>query len=200
MLETFWRKTGCLLIPLLASGSCWSQMLDPQRVESLQQGGYVIVMRHASSPRQTPDADAARPGNENLERQLDEAGLRDAQAMGQALRELGIPLVEVATSPAFRAMETARALGVEEIDTYAELGSEDMRESPDSAANWLRSQAMDPVRDGNRLLITHTPNVRAAFPEHANGLEEGEALVFDPDGPGDPILVGRMKIGDWANL
>lgn len=188
------------LLLLALSAAAWTQTLDPDRVDALRNGGFVIVMRHASSPRQPPDADAARPGNENLERQLDEAGLRAAREMGQALRDLGIPLVEVATSPTFRAMETAQALGVEDFETHPELGNEGMRESPDSAANWLRRQAMDPVRDGNRLLITHAPNVRAAFPEHAEGMEEGDALVFDPDGPGDPILVGRMKIGDWAGL
>ena len=57
-------------------------------IKSLRQGGYVIVMRHASSPREAPGKKAANVDNVNLERQLDEAGRASATAMGKALRAL----------------------------------------------------------------------------------------------------------------
>lgn len=53
--------------------------------EVLKDDGFVIVMRHADSPRQLPDAAIANPDNVNRERQLDEAGRRGATAMGEAL-------------------------------------------------------------------------------------------------------------------
>lgn len=65
----------------------------------LRQGGYVLVMRHASSPRQAPANDVANADNTKLERQLDEAGRRGATAMGEALRGLRIPIGVVLTSP-----------------------------------------------------------------------------------------------------
>ena len=43
-------------------------------IKALRQGGYVIVMRHASSPREVPTKLTADAGNVKLERQLDEAG------------------------------------------------------------------------------------------------------------------------------
>jgi hypothetical protein len=43
-------------------------------VKALRQGGYVIVMRHASSPRQEPDKKTANPDNLAFERQLDQTG------------------------------------------------------------------------------------------------------------------------------
>jgi hypothetical protein len=43
-------------------------------VKALQSGGYVLVMRHASSPREAPSKEVANADNTKLERQLDEAG------------------------------------------------------------------------------------------------------------------------------
>lgn len=40
-------------------------------VKALERGGYMIVMRHANSPRVAPDAPTANPDNVNRERQLD---------------------------------------------------------------------------------------------------------------------------------
>jgi hypothetical protein len=49
-------------------------------------------------------------------------------------------------------------------------------------------------------LITHGPNMSAAFPEHSAGMAEGEALVFDPRGRDGPVMIQRITIGDWAGL
>jgi hypothetical protein len=65
----------------------------------LRQGGYVLVMRHASSPREAPSKEVANADNTKLERQLDEAGRRNATAMGEAIRALRIPIGIVLTSP-----------------------------------------------------------------------------------------------------
>ena len=77
-------------------------------IKALRQGGYVIVMRHASSPREVPTKQTADAGNVKLERQLDEAGRAGSVAMGRALRDLKIPVGEVLTSPIYRALETVR--------------------------------------------------------------------------------------------
>ena len=77
-------------------------------VNALRQGGYVIVMRHASSPREVPDKQTANPDNVKPERQLDQEGRSTATAMGKALRDLKIPVGAVFTSPTYRALETIR--------------------------------------------------------------------------------------------
>ena len=71
--------TAMLLLAITAAG----QSVDAQAlVAPLRQGGLVIVMRHASSPRDVPTAATATAGNAKLERQLDEAGRNAAAAMG----------------------------------------------------------------------------------------------------------------------
>ena len=52
----------------------------------LRQGGLVLVMRHASSPRDVPTRQTADPANTTLERELDATGRTTATAMGTAIR------------------------------------------------------------------------------------------------------------------
>ena len=68
-------------------------------VKALQKGGYVLVMRHASSPREVPDKQTANADNNKPERQLDEAGRKSAVAMGKALRDLGFRSVTCSRAP-----------------------------------------------------------------------------------------------------
>jgi phosphohistidine phosphatase SixA len=168
---------------------------------ALRSGGYVIVMRHASSPHDPPDAAHANADNTGHERQLDETGRRDAAAMGAALKRLKIPVNEVLASPTYRALETARLLDVGQARAVDELGNEGMAATGEARAAWLRQQvARSTQPGGNRLLITHGPNISAAFPEYSAGMGEGEALIFDPRGKDGPVMVQRIKIGEWAGL
>jgi hypothetical protein len=43
------------------------------------------------------------------------------------------------------------------------------------------------------------PNIAAAFANDAEGLQDGETLVFKPDGHGHATLVAKVPIQDWAN-
>lgn len=191
-------RFGVITVLLVLAGRSAAQTLQGEAlVEALQAGGYVIVMRHASSPRALPDAASANVDNVNGERQLDDKGRADAGALGAALRELGIPVSEVASSPTYRAMQTARLAGFENIMAHEELGNEGMRESGEEYTAWLQAKVADEPGAGNRLLITHGPNINSAFPEHAEGMEEGEAMIFDPDGP---TLMARVKITEWPML
>jgi hypothetical protein len=51
---------------------------------------------------------------------------------------------------------------------------------------------------GNRIVITHMPNIARAFPD-AGAVGDGEALVFKAGGD-QPALVGRVKIEEWPRL
>jgi phosphohistidine phosphatase SixA len=183
----------------LSSMALPAQQTDVQAtVAALQAGGKIIVMRHANSPRDLPDAANASAGNVNLERQLDAQGRQDAMAFGEALRRLRIVIGETGSSPAFRAMETARHAGLSTILPYEQLSNEGMRESSEEKGNWLRTQASTRPINGNRLLITHGPNFSAAFPD-VGGTGEGEALVFDP-AVSNTQPIGRIAISDWPDL
>ena len=169
-------------------------------VAQLRQGGFVILMRHASSPRELPDAASANPDNSTRERQLDAAGRRDATAMGAALKRLGIPVSEVLSSPTYRALETARLIDAGKAREVQQLGNAGMAAASEAAASWLQGEVARKTTGGNRLLITHGPNISAAFAQHAGGMTEGEALIFDPRGANGPVMIQRMRIEEWTGL
>ena len=168
-------------------------------VKALQAGGHVIVMRHGSSPSQIPDK--PNPDNVPPERQLDERGRATTTAMGEALRRLKIPIGEVATSPTYRARETARLIGLPNPRAVAELGegTGTMQAVSPAQTGWLQKKAAELPRGTNTVLVTHVPNVTAAFPDQP-AVDQGEAIVLAPDGKGGARVVGRIKIEDWPKL
>ncbi|HTK36319.1 MAG TPA: histidine phosphatase family protein [Caulobacteraceae bacterium] len=171
---------------------------------ALRQGGYVLVLRHANAPMAAPDRAAADPGNRGLERQLDEAGKAEAAALGAGLRRLGIQVGDIYSSPTFRAQQTLRLAGLGPAKTVPQLdeGGQGMQAGVGAEQGaWLRAKAAEVPRAGTDILIvTHVPNLRAAFGDQANGAVPAEALVFHPDGRGGAELVARLKVEAWATL
>lgn len=169
-------------------------------IPMLRQGGYVIAMRHASSPRTPPDAASASPENTKGERELDAEGLATARAMGDALRALEIPIGTVLTSPTFRALQTIESMGLEPTRAVEELGDGGKNMAPDSEGKrsaWLRDKAAEaPERGTNTLLVTHLPNLVGAFGEEVRDMGDGEALILKPQ-DGHAAVVARIKIDQW---
>jgi phosphohistidine phosphatase SixA len=173
-------------------------------VAALQRGGYVILMRHASSPRTAPDAAHSNADNTQHERQLDEQGQASALAMGNAFRRLKIPIGEVLSSPTYRALETVKLAQLGQASTYAQLGDSGQSMLVDTSgarAAWLKAKAAEtPVPGTNTVVVTHFPNITEAYSQAAAGLADGEALVLHPDGRGGAPIVARVKIDEWASL
>jgi phosphohistidine phosphatase SixA len=185
----------------LSTSAAFAQTLSGAAlVSALRKGGYVIVMRHASSPRETPNPNA---DNVNKERQLDAEGRASAAAMGKALRDLMIPVGEVLTSPTYRALETVRFAQWTNAKSAAELGDngQGMQQVvPEAQAVWLQKRVTQAPKNTNAILVTHFPNINRAFPQSSDGLADGEALIFAPDGKGGAAVVARIKIEEWSRL
>lgn len=175
--------------------------LKPGLVEQLRHGGFLLVMRHASSPQNAPDKSVADPQNVNLERQLDQKGRETAEAMGRAFKILRIPVGSVLSSPTYRALETIRLAGFGTPTTVPQLGDQGhsmARLNGPGPAAWLQAAVKQrPAKRENTIIVTHMPNIIAAFPEQANGLQDGETLIFAPDGNGHAKFEGTVLIGEW---
>jgi phosphohistidine phosphatase SixA len=192
------------MIALLLGLGAPALAAPPGLAGQLRQGGYVLLMRHASSPANPPDKALADPDNSADERQLDDQGRVTAQAMGEALRSLRIPLGPVFCSPAYRARETVKLAGFGAPALAPELGDQGqsmMRITVQGPALWLKNKVAEtPPTGRNTLLVTHMPNIAAAFPDEAAGLKDGETLVFKPDGHGHADLVARVTIEEWPQM
>jgi phosphohistidine phosphatase SixA len=190
---------GVITVP--RSGEAQGQVSGAALVATLRQGGYVLVMRHASSPAQTPDKQTAKPDNVKLERQLDEAGRTDSMAMGKALRDLKIPVGDVLTSPTYRAMETVRLAELSNPQAHAELGDEgqNMQAVAEAQSAWLRQRATRLPKGTNTIIVTHLPNIQRAFSDWGM-VAQGEMVVVGSDGKGGVMPIGRIKIEEWPRL
>jgi hypothetical protein len=187
------------LLTVLTATIGLSQSLSGEAlVKALQQGGYVIVMRHTASPRNAPDKTAANPDNTKLERQLDDEGRTTATAMGQALKALKIPIGEVLSSPTYRALETVKYAQFAKAQEVPELGDDGQSMSGGTAAQaaWLQKKVTQTPKGTNTVMVTHQPNLTGAFPNQAQGIADGEALIFGPNS----TLVARVKVDEWQKL
>ena len=196
------RQLACvaLLVACLVGVPGAQARSVPALIKSLQAGGHVIVMRHASSPGEIPQ----KPNADNVgpERQLDAEGRNTSTAMGEALRRLKIPIGEVLTSPTYRAQETARLARLPNPLPVMELGegSGTMQAVSPAQTEWLQKKVKEFPRGTNTVLITHVPNISAAFPGEKPALAQGEALVFETDGKAGARVVGRIKIEEWPSF
>jgi phosphohistidine phosphatase SixA len=201
------RQRSLLALPTLlalCAAAITPSLTGKDLTAALQRGGYVILMRHASSPLNPPGPAQADPDNPHHERQLDEAGRASARAMGDAFHRLRIPIGQVLSSPTYRALETARLADLGAAEPYAQLGDAGQSITPEPSGirgGWLRGRVAQAPKVGtNTLIITHAPNIKEAFPTESAGLADGEALIFLPDGEGGASLVARVKIQDWPRL
>ena len=196
----FLSVATCML--LLATAAHAQSLTGEALVKALRQGGCVIVMRHASSPREVPDKQTANPDNLKPERQLDETGRTTSAALGKALRDLKIPIGDIFTSPTYRALETLRLAQLPNPKPIPELGDngQSMAGGTEAQAAWLQKIVTQFPTGTNTLVVTHFPNLTRAFPQQAAGVEDGEALIFGPDGKGGAKVVARVQIEDWPKM
>src|SRR5579863_4945145 len=146
---------GLLLLLVLSGASKAADESGSDVLSALRAGGYVILMRHASSPSTPPDAAQANGDNPQRQRQLDEAGRSSARKFGESLRRLGIPIGDVLSSPTYRAVETVRLAGLGEPQTFFQLGDGGQSMTADTSggrAAWLKAElAQSPMRGKNTI-------------------------------------------------
>ncbi len=174
------------------------ELSSEELVAALQQGGHIIFMRHANAPGELPTEATAEDGNDGLERQLDDKGKRDATNFGKALSRLNIPLSSIESSPTFRTRQTARLAGYSNFELRDFLLQE-TAEMPEEVVSRLREELKIKPESGNRMLVSHSGNVMAIYPDLYPYIEQGEALIIKGTGT-DFILLGRIAITEWPEL
>ncbi len=189
---------------ILAFTFAHAQTVDVKALaETLKQGGYVIVLRHAATNRDQADTDPLHLENVAAQRLLNEAGKELATQVGEAFKTLGIPLGKVYSSMFNRAEETAKLISSSEVIPTPDFSEGGLVVTPienDRRAEALRTMVATPPEDGtNTLIITHKPNIIDAFGKDWFDVKEGEASIFQIDSSGKAILVARVQAGDWVN-
>ena len=175
------------------------QTVDRQTlVDSLRQGGYVILMRHAMTEARPDDAQVDLT-NCATQRNLTVAGRDAARSIGLAITGSNIPIGLVVSSPFCRAFDTA-TLAFGHAVTIDGLGEKSPRNATTAAeaASTLRPLILCPGAPGtNTVVVTHGFNIKSVV---GGDFAEGEAAILKADGNGGFELVARLLPQDWATL
>ncbi|MGH6661809.1 MAG: histidine phosphatase family protein [Rhodospirillales bacterium] len=160
----------------------------------------IIYFRHAASDKTQKDERPVDLSDCAKQRNLSDEGRRQSQAIGEAIRALGIPVGPVISSPFCRTIDTAKlAFGkVEKSDVLQfTIGASPGEKSQAEAA--LRKMLSDkPPAGQNRVIVSHTANLKDAtgiWPK-----PEGVAIVFEPRGAGGFQAVARIAPDAWSQV
>jgi phosphohistidine phosphatase SixA len=175
------------------------QLNGVQLVEALQDGGYVIYLRHAATDRSMEDAGVVDLEDCSTQRNLSERGIDQAHEIGRAFRELGIPLGDVLASEYCRTRQTAElAFGrAEREPTLTGFPNDDDPEYAERVRATRELLARRPAAGENTLLVAHIKNIEAAADV---SIEEGEVAVFEPLGGTRFRYRGRIPAEAWPQL
>src|SRR5215467_339403 len=192
-----------LLVAVFLGEPAWGQSAPAAGdvLKLLRGGGYVIVFRHGATHADQADTDPLNLDNVAKQRQLNDKGRADAQAVGEAFRAAGIPIGKSYSSRFQRAVETARLIGGKEPHGTLDISEGGLVVTPNE--NNRRTQALRalvataPDAGTNTLIVTHKPNILDAFGKDWFEIKEGEASIFKPEGNGF-ALVTRVQVGQWA--
>lgn len=150
-------------------------------LEALAHPGRVLMLRHANAPGYG-DPPGFRLGDCRTQRNLDEKGRAQARATGDRLRALGIRKARVYSSQWCRALETARLLGVGEVEELPGLNSffEGHVERESTLAALRDFLARQPVDGPPLILVTHQVVINA-FAQEVPASGGGSVFALDPN-------------------
>ena len=174
-------------------------------VKVLRTGGYIIYVRHAETDwsqtdrvEKAGDWTSCDPASV---RQLSEEGRRNARAVGEAMRTLGIPVFKVLASPYCRTVETARFMNLGPVETTTDVMN--MRVAAyfggrEAIVRTARERLSTPPTSGtNTLIVAHGNVAREATSVYP---AEAESVVFRPDGKAGFAFVGCLSRAEWTAL
>ncbi len=176
------------------------KMSGPELVTALEGGGHVLLLRHGATEKFVADENRFDLVDCKTQRNLSDAGRRQSQEMGERIRERGVSIGRVRSSPYCRCLDTGRlAFGEEavEVEQVLSVGDHLDGKAKHERAKTIRGMlATAPAPGQNDVLITHTGTLLYTF-----GLQtqpEGIAHVFRPNEFGPAVYMGFVLPDDWA--
>lgn len=190
-----------LCTALIATMPVMTQAQDmPARdlVAAMQEGGYVIFIRHATTDVDFADQVTAEMGDCSTQRTLSEEGWDEAKNIGAAFELYDIPVGDVISSQYCRAWQTAD-LAFGRYEKTADLNFEPAEEYTEEQLQTMRENMTPHLSavpsEGNTILVGHDDPFDAAtgiYPEPM-----GVTFVIRPGGDGDFEVLGHIPPEGW---
>ena len=206
-MKTKYRTLSRVLVGALISVfsffsvTSYAQMGDQTAlIAALQSGGYVVYMRHGDTTGEPLDR-TRDLNNRALQRNLSEAGRAQAVAIGEGIRRLNLQIGHIATSPVFRARDTAElAFGADQVEVDPWLIADDYAIGGYSQQlAKLREYLATAPAEGNTWLVGHVVPISWATSSTVDrpNFPEGAAAIFKPHGDSFE-LIGILGAG-WED-
>jgi phosphohistidine phosphatase SixA len=184
-----WAALAGVLLLFGAAGAATAG--DP--VDSLNDGGRVLMIRHAYAPGTGDPADFTI-GDCTTQRNLSEQGRAQARAIGAWLRQRGVTSARVYSSQWCRCLETAELIDLGPVVELPALNSFYQRPR-DRKPNLEALQAFlaEQPKDGKLIvLVTHYVTISGIADV---GVGSGKGVVLRLDGKGGYEVLGEMEFG-----
>ena len=165
-------------------------------IETARLGGVTIACRHGITNHSRDDAEVVRYDDLTTQRLLSAEGEAQSRQMGDAFRQLGIPVHDVVASPMHRAWFMGELMfGRVRIDSiwYTADGNYGGPRR-DARARVLAETTGDSVR----VIISHLSTLLSVLPSARGQLEEGSCAVVRPGG-GAFDVVGIVPWQAWLS-
>jgi phosphohistidine phosphatase SixA len=190
-----WIATGA---PFAVRGEPRANVSTP--LSQLRSGGCVVFLRHAQTDRSRDDALRPDLKDCSTQRLLSPAGEKQADELGRVLRDLGVPVGQIFSSPYCRTVETARRAlpghRVTEVAELRRLGRTITNKVPESCARLKQLLAAKPPVGENTFIVGHSDNLAAVG---GPDIEEAGMAIFRPEKDGFK-LVGTLNPAQWKAL
>ncbi|MGZ5909383.1 MAG: histidine phosphatase family protein [Reyranella sp.] len=160
-------------------------------IADLRQGGYVIYLRHGMTGKAS-EATVGDFADCSWQRNLSDAGRRQAASVGRRLSEENILVAALEASPYCRTRQTAElAFGrVPKVNQDLFYHATQRAEQVAAANAKLKERLGErPPPGGNLVLIGHSPAMKDAA---AVELSEGEGVIVKPNGDGTFRIVAQL--------
>ena len=175
-----------ILTPLLLLLSIFCTMAPAKAglAQDLMDGQHVLLMRHADAPGYGDPAGYVI-GQCATQRNLGDAGKKQAQAIGVWLGQQGIASAHVFSSPWCRCVDTATLLNKGPVKTEPSLGSffDNMgleRKQTKALESFIKNELTKPSKTP-RILVTHHVNIQA-FTGKVVGVGDMLLVKVNPNG------------------
>ena len=190
------RRAFSVVVALLlisVASSSFAQGSVEGALESLKQGGHVLLMRHAKTDPGDGDPEGFKLGDCATQRNLNAEGKAQAEQFGKKLAALGVKIDQVLSSEWCRAMDTAKlAFGKAEAWPVVNSMSAKSDDKIDLAAQ-LRNRIRDFKGPGNLVIVTHGYNIQYLTGE---SVQQGDALVLHSSGSGFRLM-GLLNVSSF---
>ncbi len=194
------RLWGWLLVcfsVLTALAMADVESVQAEMIERMKAGGHILMIRHAFAPG-TGDPANFRIGDCSTQRNLDDRGRMQAEAIGDWLRSNGITSARVYSSQWCRCLETAELLELGSVAELPALNSfyeliQDRQPNLKALRKFIAEQPSDGVLV---ILVTHLVTISAIAGEGVSS-GEGVLLKLNQDAPYENV--GRINFGSVSH-